>query len=106
MASNFIIIHTTYPQKQQAVELSQLLLNRKLAACIQINEVESAYLYNNNICSEQEFVVAIKTTKNLFDTVAAIIASNHPYKVPQIIATNIEAISDDYANWFINAIKT
>jgi periplasmic divalent cation tolerance protein len=97
--TNFIIISTTFNSLQKAQEISLALLTQKLAGCTQIQNIVSNYVYNQQICTENEFLLTIKTTQNLFFKIANYLTLHHNYEIPQIIATPISNISPQYQQW-------
>lgn len=95
----FIIIKTTYPNKNSAIKLSKILLKEKLAACIELKKIESLYSWQGKIENDAEISVAIKTVSKNFDKIAKIIKENHSYKLPQIIAIPLISGTKEYLSW-------
>ena len=93
---NAIIIQTTCASKVEAKNIAKVLLDNKLAACIQISEVESYYMWNEEFCNDIETLLNIKTKKELFDEVQRKIKDLHSYDVPEIIEINITNTSKKY----------
>ncbi len=100
----FIVVKTTYPNINQARELSQILLEKKLATCVQLVPIESYYLWNNTIENSREILLLIKTKSSYYVQVEMIIKQHCQYETPQIIANKIDFIASDYANWFDDVI--
>jgi periplasmic divalent cation tolerance protein len=90
------IIYTTTDNKQEAKHISHMLLNKKLAACIQINTIKSYYTWGNEICEDKEYLITIKTKKSNFKKIKREIKENHSYDVPEIIATPITKLDKHY----------
>lgn len=99
MKNKFIIIETTYPNHKLAKNLAQILLDKKLAACIQFVKIESMYFWDKKIQNDSEILVRIKTKNSLFLKVEKIIKNHHSYKNPQIISTQINQGSKQYFDW-------
>jgi periplasmic divalent cation tolerance protein len=95
----FILIQTTYPKILQAKSLAKILLQKKLAACIDFAEIKSSYIWEGKITDADEILVTIKTKKSLYKQVENLIRKNHPYQVPQIISTQIDQGSKAYLSW-------
>lgn len=91
-----IIIKTTCASRQEARYIANILVKERLAACVQLNEIESIYFWKDEICSDNETLLSIKTKKELFSKVQSIILELHSYDVPQIIEIEISNISEDY----------
>jgi periplasmic divalent cation tolerance protein len=99
MNTNFIIINTTFDSLKKAQEISFALLTQKLAGCTQIQEISSSYVYNQQICTQTEFLLTIKTKQSLFASIESYLTKHHSYQTPQIIATSISHISPKYRQW-------
>ena len=66
-----LILTTCNNQKTKQNIINKLLIESKLSACIQTKEIESHYLWNNQIQNDKEYLITIKTTKNLYNSKAA-----------------------------------
>jgi len=101
----FILIQTTYPKPLQARNLAKILLQKKLAACVDFLPVQSSYIWKEKITDSAEILVTIKTKKSLFKEIENHIKKNHPYQVPQIISTAIDQGSSAYLSWLDSVLK-
>lgn len=100
------IVKTTCKTKKEAKNISKVLLDNKLAACIQIEKIDSLYIWEDKLCEDKEYLLNIKTKKELFQIVKEKIIKNHSYKVPQIIEIEISGISEDYLKYIEeNSVK-
>ncbi len=99
MKDEFVIIKTTYPKILEAKKLAQILLEKKLAFCVQFLKIESMFVWDQKISCEEEILVEIKTKSQFFMQIEQLILAHHSYEVPQIIAIKIEQISSKYKNW-------
>ena len=91
-----IIVKTTCASKEEAKYIANILVKERLAACVQLNEIESIYFWKDEICSDNETLLSIKTKKELFSKVQSIILELHSYDVPEIVEIEISNISEDY----------
>ena len=98
MKKEFIIIQTTFPNLTLSKKLARILLEEKLAACIQLSKIESFYIWEEKINNDKEILVNIKSESKNFTKIEKIITKNHPYQIPQIIKINING-SKKYLNW-------
>ena len=96
--ADVIMVITTTSNKEEAKKIAKILLEEKLAACIQIDKIESIYKWNGDIVEEEEFRVVIKTLKSLYKKVEEKIKLIHSYEIPQIIAIEAEALKE-YKDW-------
>ncbi len=89
-----------------ALKISKHLVEKKLAACVQIlGPMTSIYRWKNNIEEEQEFLCLIKTKRNLFDKLKKEIKSLHLYEVPEILALECSEVDNRYHSWLIDSLK-
>ena len=96
----YIQISTTTETKEQAQKIARLLVEQKLAACVQISgPIESIYRWKGNVETVREWLCVIKTRLALFKKVEAAIKKLHPYETPEIIAVPIIKGSKEYLNW-------
>lgn len=96
---------TTVPKQELGKSIAKLLLKQKLAACIQMIPISSMYTWNDAMVADSEYLLLIKTQSGFFGAIKDCIASNHPYKVPEIIETPITNGSTSYLEWIINVTK-
>ena len=105
MKNKFCIIKTTFSSKKDAKNLAKLLLEKKLVACAQIEEIESLYFWEGKIADEREFSLSLKTKSSNYSKIEKIILANHSYKIPQIIQVPIWDGFEDYLGWIENSLK-
>ena len=91
-----VIIQTTTSSKEEAKNIAEILIKYKLAACIQLKEIESIYNWDCKLCCERETLLSIKTKKELFSKVKSKILELHSYDIPEIIELDISNISENY----------
>ena len=96
---HYLIITTTTDNKEKAQEIANTLIEKKFAACVQIETIQSIYTRENTKQDINEYRLSIKTREDLYDEVAVTIRTLHNYETPEIIATIIRYISEDYAEW-------
>ena len=95
-----IVILSTCATAEEAERLARLLLERRLAACVNIAPgIRSFYRWKGEIESAGEWLLVIKSSRELFDAVAAAIEAAHSYEVPEVIALPIVEGSANYLNW-------
>jgi len=93
------IIQTTYNDIKEAKKLIRILLEEKLCACVQVQEIESFYTYKGEICEDKEYLLNIKTKKINYKMIKRKIKENHSYDLPEIIVIDIDDGSKSYLNW-------
>lgn len=96
----YIQVLTTIGSEEEAGWLARLLLERRLAACVQvIGPITSRYRWQGEPQTEQEWQCLVKTTRAAYDAVEAAIREAHSYDEPEIIAIPIVAGSPGYLAW-------
>lgn len=94
---SYLIITTTTDNQEKAKEIATTLITKKIAACVQIDTIQSTYTWEDQLKNTTEYRLSIKTKETLYDEVAVTIRTIHNYQTPEIIATMIRYISEDYA---------
>ncbi|MGJ0362726.1 divalent-cation tolerance protein CutA [Aliarcobacter cryaerophilus] len=91
-----VIVQTTTSNEEEAKKIAKILIQDKLAACVQLKDIESLYNWDGKLCCEIETLLSIKTKKELFSKVKSKILELHSYDTPEIIELDISNISEDY----------
>jgi periplasmic divalent cation tolerance protein len=95
---------TTVASMEDASRLARLLLEERLAACVQVEPgLVSHYVWQGKRCEEPELRLTIKTLPDLAGRVQELFAAHHPYELPQFLATEMQA-SAAYAAWVSEAV--
>jgi len=95
-----IIILTTLPDEVVARSLAQELIKSQMAACINIMPcMSSIYSWKGKIEEGQEHLLMIKTRTERYAAIEQAIRAQHPYELPEIIATPISHGLPEYMNW-------
>lgn len=104
--SDYLQVVTTTPSREMALAIAQALVERHLAACVQLSgPIDSVYRWQDQIESSQEWVCAVKTRGDCFSEVERVIGELHSYDTPEIIATPIVAGSAKYLSWLDAQVK-
>jgi periplasmic divalent cation tolerance protein len=99
----YIQIVTTIDSKEKAKEIATLLVEKKLAACVQvIGPVYSVYKWKGEVENANEWICNIKTEERLYREVERAIKDAHTYEVPEIVFFSITGGSGDYLSWISN----
>ena len=84
-----IIVQTTCSSKEEAKNIAKVLIEEKLAACVQLSEIESFYNWKEEFCCDNETLLNIKTRKDNFEKIKSKILELHSYDLPEIIQLDI-----------------
>jgi len=81
------VLYSTLANKEEAVFIARALVEKHLAACVNLHEnVTSIYRWQGDIQQEQEVALIAKTSKAQIPAAIALIKSLHSYEVPCIVA--------------------
>ncbi|TWT85522.1 Divalent-cation tolerance protein CutA [Posidoniimonas polymericola] len=104
--TEFVQIQTTTGDRAVAERIAAELVDRRLAACVQIaGPMTSTYRWQGEVESTEEYVCTLKCRAAAFDEVAELIGSLHPYDVPDVIATPISHASHAYGKWLNESLS-
>jgi periplasmic divalent cation tolerance protein len=95
-----LLVLTNLPDRDAAEKLAHGLVERRLAACVNVLAgCTSIYRWKGVIENAQEVPVLIKTRSALYDELEAAINDLHPYEVPEIIAVPVVRGLAEYLAW-------
>ncbi len=101
-----VLIVTACASQDEAIKIAQALVLSKLVACAQIHgDMTSIYEWGGKLETSREVPLHLKTINGHWEEIRKIIQSMHSYEVPEIIATPIIEISDEYSKWLIESVK-
>lgn len=107
MATPYSIVLITTPNRTVARSIANHLVENGLAASANIlAPSESIYFWEGQVQREEEVLLIVKTRTELVESaIVPAVKSIHPYELPGIIATPIEAGSKDYLDWIGSVTK-
>lgn len=101
---SLIEIRITAPDTEAADRISRLLVDKRLAACVQQLQIASTYVWEGEVERSTEILLLAKTTVESFDAVCAAVTQVHPYDVPEILAVPVSGASGTYERWVEEAV--
>jgi periplasmic divalent cation tolerance protein len=100
MSERAVFVYTTYPSLVEAERIGKAVLERRLAACVNILPgMVSHYWWGGKIERGEEVVMIIKTRAALAERVRAAVKEMHPYETPAILVLPIEGGEPGYLEW-------
>ncbi len=94
------LVFCTCPDTASAQSLAELLVQRQLAACVNLlPPIQSVYRWQGQIERAEEVQLLIKTCADRLEALSAAIVAHHPYEVPEIIAVSPSAGLPAYLDW-------
>lgn len=98
--ANARLVLTTVGVLEKAEELASTLVERRLAACVNVlGPIRSIYRWKGAVAREQEYLLLIKTTAERAKELVAAFAELHPYELPERVELHIEGGSESYLEW-------
>ena len=95
-----IVVLSNLPDRATALKLAQALVERRLAACVNVlGECVSVYRWKGEIENAGEVPELIKTRAARYEQVEAAIREIHPYELPEIIAVPATRGLEEYLQW-------
>jgi periplasmic divalent cation tolerance protein len=95
----YAIVLTTCDDRDRAKAIARALVEKRLAACVQILPIDSVYSWEGQIEEAAELLLLCKIKRADYADVAAAIQASHNYTTPEIVEIPIEAGSADYLAW-------
>ena len=101
----YILITTTFDNKEECDKVVNLLLEDRLVSCCQISTIKSKYHWQGKIEEADEYQVKMKSKKELYPEIEKVILDNHSYVTPQIVYYEITGGFKDYLDWIDNETR-
>jgi periplasmic divalent cation tolerance protein len=101
-----IVVLVTCGSAKEGRRIARALIERRLAACINIlaTPVQSIYRWKGRIESAKESLLLIKTSRKRFKSLQETIQQLHSYEVPEIIALPVVVGSRKYLSWISDSV--
>ena len=95
-----LLVLTNLPDRAAADKLADALIEKRVAACVNIlAPCRSVYRWKNDLQHDEEYPMLIKTTAERYGALEAAIRAGHPYELPEIIALTVERGLPAYLDW-------
>ena len=104
--ADICLVITNLPDRESAGNLALALIEKRLAACVNIlSPCRSVYRWQGRTEDAEEFPMLIKTTRERYPALEAAIRAGHPYELPEIIAVPIAGGLPAYLDWVYSETK-
>ncbi len=101
-----VFVYTTWPSIVEAEKAGRNLVERRLAACVNILPgMISHYRWQGAIERAEETVMIIKTRASLAEPVRTAVKELHSYSTPALLVIPIESVDDTYLEWLLAETK-
>ena len=95
-----LVVFCTFPNPEKARQIGTLVVERQLAACVNlVPGIESIYEWDGKVCREEEVLGVFKTSEERFEALREALVEAHPYEVPEVVALPVTAGSAPYLDW-------
>lgn len=100
------VVLTTTGSREEAGKIARALVERKLAACVNVvGPISSTYRWQEKVESAEEYLLLIKTSGEIFEAVREAIEEMHSYDLPECVALVIDRGSEEYLEWIERSIE-
>ena len=105
-ARPYRIVFVTAPSRKEGSRLARGILERKLAACVNlIPGIRSWYWWKRKVASSREVLLVIKTHSGRLQPLHRWIRENHPYEVPEFLAFETSHGDARYLQWLLTSLS-
>lgn len=105
MPTEAIVVFMTAADGEEAGRLAEMLVEKRLAACVQIlPEMESVYRWQGKVERQREVLLIAKTTSSKFEELEKEVRARHSYETPEIVAFPLSAGSDPFLEWLKRSV--
>ena len=96
------VVVTSVGTEQQAVEISEELVAKRLATCVNIVPcLRSIYRWKGKVCEDTEYLLMIKTRRSLFPAVSEAIRDIHSYELPEVLEFPVGNAEPNFHCWVV-----
>jgi periplasmic divalent cation tolerance protein len=99
------VVSTTLGNESEAEELAKEIVERSLAACVQMIPIRSVYRWKGTVESENECLLLAKTSLTRVDALQAFIREKHKYELPEIVVTPVTGGLPEYLEWICDETR-
>ncbi len=102
-----IVILSTCATQEEAEKLARILLDARLAACVNvIPRIRSYYRWKGAIESADECLLVVKSSRELIGSIGAVLEKEHSYEVPELLALPVVEGATNYLNWLLANLRS
>lgn len=99
-AESILVAMTNLPDEASAARVARAVLEARVAACVnRLAPCQSEYWWQGRLEQAQEWPLLIKTTRAQYAGLEAVIRTEHPYDVPEIVTWPVGAGFAPYLAW-------
>jgi periplasmic divalent cation tolerance protein len=104
--SSPVLVSVAAPDGETAARLARLLVEQRLAACVQIiDPIHSVYRWQGEVKEEKEVLLLAKSAMDLMPRIDELLRREHPYELPELAAAPIVTGSSAYLKWLEECLR-
>ena len=101
-----VLVYTTWPTPAEAEAAGRKIVERRLAACVNIlPRMISHCWWEGKIERAEEAVMIVKTRASLAEPVRALVKEMHSYTTPAIMVLPVESADPAYHQWILGETR-
>ncbi len=102
-----VLVYTTWPSIVEAERAGRMLVENRLAACVNILPgMISHYWWQGTLERAEEAVAIFKTRASLTEALRQALKAAHPYATPCFLVMPVEAVDPEYQRWIVKETET
>ncbi|MDR1732942.1 MAG: divalent-cation tolerance protein CutA [Synergistaceae bacterium] len=95
----YAVVTTACADEDEAEKIAGALLEKRLAACVQMFPVNSRYRWKGKLCADREVLLLVKCRRDRWADIERTILEHHSYELPEILLTPVEGGHSKYLEW-------
>lgn len=103
MSSGVVVVLTTSANDDEAARLARVLVEERLAACVNRIAVHSSYRWHGTVEDGDEILLIIKSTSALLEPLEQRITELSSYELPEFLVIDVAMLSQAYLRWLSEA---
>lgn len=105
MAQDVLIVLVTCPP-DRAQGMATRLVEERVAACVNVvPSLQSIYRWKDEVQSEGEALLIVKTARDRFEALRQAVLRHHPYELPEVIAVTVDQGHAPYLDWVVESTR-
>lgn len=101
-----VVVFSTCDSEEQAGRIARALVEQRLAACVNIVPgARSIYHWKGQVEDAAEWMLIIKSRRDLMDDLRTAIGKIHSYEVPELLAVPVVDSSESYLAWLDRELR-
>jgi periplasmic divalent cation tolerance protein len=102
-----VVVLVTCGSRREAAKIARRVVERRLAACVNVLQVPvlSLYRWKGKVERAREFLLLMKTSRSRLSALRAEVERLHSYDLPEFIALPIVSGSPRYLAWLEDCLR-